>query len=119
MIMRMPESEARVFFYDNEKPITAHIEARPGLIKPQQEGLEGLTKIMQEVWGAENYKELEKWGGIATGYANALRDIDLISKSELTDIIEVIDWAGRKTKRRIEAVRHPFWSRIKRKMVSV
>lgn len=117
MKMSMPKSEVRIFFRDDEKPITAHIEARPGLIESQQKGLERLTKIMQEVREAESFKELAEWGMIATGYANALHDIDLVSEKELSDIIEVLDRAGQKTLKRIEAVRHPFWSRIKRKMV--
>lgn len=117
MMMKNAKSEVRIFFGDDEKPITARIEARPGMIKPQQKGLEKLTKIMQEVREAESYKELAKWGMLATGYANALHDIDLVSEKELSDIIEVLDRAGQKTLKRIEAARHPFWSRIKRKMV--
>lgn len=118
MIMKIPKSEVKIFFGDEEKPITAHIEARPGMVKSQQKGLERLTKIMEEVREAESYKELAKWGMLATGYANALHDIDLVSEKELLDIIEVLDRAGQKTLKRIEAVRHPFWSRIKRKMVT-
>lgn len=124
MIMRMPASEVRVIFGEDERMqrgevMTARIKARPGLMRPQRKGAEGLTKMLQEIQEAESYKELEKWGGIATGYANALCDIDLVSKRELADIIGVIDRAGWKAMERIEAVRHPFWSRIKRKLVSV
>lgn len=122
--MKMPNSEVRVFYesegrQQEKKTTTVYIKARTGLIRPQRQGVEGLAKITRKLLGAKSYKELEKWGGIATGYANALYDIDLISRSELADIIEVIDRAGWKVTERIEAARHPFWSRIKRRMVSV
>lgn len=96
---------------------TARIAMRRGMRQQQETGLRELNKLLQDIKEAKDRESVVALTGIATGYANAMRHFDLISASELKDVIEVIGQAGEKTASRIKSANRPFWLQIFRKRV--
>ncbi len=93
-------------------PKNACIVARRGVRTQQETGLKQINGMLQEIKGAERENEAIKWGLIAAGYANGMFCGDLMSKSELHDVIQVIDQTFTKAELRIKATRRPFWKRM-------
>lgn len=93
-------------------PKNAYIVARRGVRTQQETGLKQINEMLQEIKGAERENEAIKWGLIAAGYANGMFCGDLMSKSELHDVIQVIDQTFTKAELRIKATRRPFWKRM-------
>ncbi len=87
---------------------TARIAVRRGVRRQQETGLKELNKLLQDIREAKDRESVVAQTGIATGYANAMRHFDLISASELKDVIEVIGQAGERATSRIEAASRPF-----------
>lgn len=96
---------------------TARILMRHGLGRQQKEGLEDLNRMLKEIRETGSMAEAVKWGMVASGYANGMCCGNLMSKSELHDVIQVIDQAFRKAELRIKSADSPFWLRIIRKKV--
>ncbi len=96
---------------------TARIVVRRGMRQQQETGLKELNKLLQDIREAKDRESVVAQTGIATGYANAMRHFDLISASELKDVIEVIGQAGERATSRIEAASRPFWLQMFRKRV--
>lgn len=95
----------------------ACIIGRRDVREQQETGIKQLNEMLQEMKETESKVEAIKWGLIATGYANGMYCGDLMNKSELRDVIQVIDQTYKKAELRIEAASRPFWSRIFRKRV--
>lgn len=96
---------------------SACIIGRRDVREQQETGIKQLNEMLQEMKETESKNEAIKCGLIAAGYANGMYCGDLINKSELRDVIQVIDQAYKKAEQRIEAASRPFWSRIIRKRV--
>lgn len=90
----------------------ACIVARRGVRRQQETGLKQINEMLQEIKGTESEAQAIKWGLFAAGYANGMYCGDLMSKSELNDVIQVIDQTFTKTGLRIKTARRPFWKRI-------
>ncbi len=100
-----------------ELPKTARIAMRRGARQQQEKGLKELNEMLREIRETNDKAEAIKWGMIAAGYANGMCCGDLLSKSELNDVIQVIDQTFKKAEIRIEAASRPLWSHIIRKWV--
>lgn len=104
----------------NMIPKSVCIVARSGnkVARQQQEtGLEQLNEMLRAIRETGDKVEAIKWGMVAAGYANGMCCGDLISKSELHEVIGLIDQTFKKTELRIEAAKRPFWARFIRKWV--
>ncbi len=82
---------------------TVRISRRFGMERQQAAGMKELNKLLQDIRVAKDRESVVVQTGIATGYANAMHHFDLISESELNDVIEVIGQAGERATSRIEA----------------
>lgn len=96
---------------------TAHIAVRRGMRRQQEAGLKEINEMLRKIRETSNKEEAMKWGIVAAGYANGMCCGDLMSKSELYEVIQVIDQIYKTTESRIEDVSRPFWLRIIRKWV--
>ncbi|MCM1217251.1 MAG: hypothetical protein NC548_22350 [Lachnospiraceae bacterium] len=96
---------------------TARITARRAARQQQEAGLEQLNDMLRKMRETDSKAEAVKWGMVAAGHANGMCCGDLISKSELNDVIGVIDQTYQKAELRIKAAKRPFWARIIRKRV--
>lgn len=96
---------------------TARILTRRGMREKQEISLKELNKLLQEIRKAKDHKDVITQTGIATGYANAMYHLGLMSEGELKDVIVVIGQAGEQTARQIKAEKRPLWTRIIRKKV--
>lgn len=93
-------------------PKTACIVARRGVRQQQETGIRQINEMLQEIKETENMAEAIKWGYVAAGYVNGMYCGDLMGKSEMHDVIQVIDQTFAKTELRIRAAHRPFWKRI-------
>lgn len=96
---------------------TARITARRAARQQQEAGLEQLNEMLRKMRETNSKAEAVKWGMVAAGYANGMCCGNLISKSELNDVIGVIDQTYQKAELRIKAAKRPFLARIIRKWV--
>ncbi|MDE5820679.1 MAG: hypothetical protein K2N41_04495 [Lachnospiraceae bacterium] len=87
---------------------TARVIIRRGRFRQQAEGLKIINQTLQEITKTENRDDVHAHTGIATGYANAMRDLGLMSESELDDVIAVIGQAGERALHRIETTKPLF-----------
>ncbi len=101
-----------------EMPKTARIVMRRGMRQQQETGLKELNRLLQDIRAAKDRESVVAQTGIATGYANAMRHFDLISASELKDVIGVIGQTGERAASRIEAAGRPSWQRVIRKFAA-
>ncbi len=96
---------------------TAYIAVRRDARKQQETGLEQLNEMLRKIRETDSKAEAIKWGLVAAGYADGIHCGDLISKSELDDVIEVIDQTYKEAELRIKTTKHPFRRHIIRRWV--
>lgn len=88
---------------------------RRGHRRQQLEGLAVVAKQIKGITETKNKEDVYGCAGIATGYANAMREYGLISAEELKDVIELIGEIGEDALGRIEREKRPVFLRaIKR-----
>lgn len=100
---------------DVEMLKTARIHEVRGFRKQQETGMRELNKMLQVMRDTEEKRILIEAGILAAGYANGMNCAGLMTKSELHDVIEVIDQAFVKAEQRINDVRRPLRAYFKRK----
>lgn len=100
---------------DVEMLKTARIHEVRSFRKQQEIGLKELNKMLQIMRVTDDKKEVIKVGILAAGYANGMNCAGLMTKSELHDVIEVIDQAFVKAEKRINDARRPLWAYFARK----
>ena len=84
---------------------TARIVLRQGRIRQQVDGLKIINQTLQEITKATSSDDIHAQTGIATGYANAMQNLGLMSEDELKEIIAVIGQAGERALHRIETTK--------------
>ncbi|MDE6421250.1 MAG: hypothetical protein K2K87_12115 [Lachnospiraceae bacterium] len=87
-------NKEKITFIDVSTLKIARIELKYGKMKQQEEGLRVIYNALKEITEATSSDNVIMMVGVATGYANAMQHFNLISSSELEDIVEVIKYAG-------------------------
>lgn len=87
---------------------SARIVLRRGCFHQQYTGVKTINQTLQKIAKAESRDDVHAQTGIATGYANAMWEMGLMSESELNDIIAVIGQAGERALHRIETTKPLF-----------
>lgn len=87
---------------------TASVILRAECFQDQAEGLKILNGTLKEIETTASRDTVIGQVGIATGYANAMQHLELMSESELEDIIAVIKQTGERSLRRIETTKPIF-----------
>lgn len=100
---------------DVEMLKTARVHEVRGFRKQQEIGMKELNKMLQVMRDTEEKKMLFGTGVYASGYANGMECAGLMTKSELHDVIEVIDQVYAKAEQRIKGARRQFWTYFTRK----
>lgn len=94
---------------------TARVHEVRGFRKQQETGMKELNKMLQVMRETEEKRMLFGTGVYASGFANGMECAGLMTKSELHDVIEVIDQVYERAEQRINAARRPFLAYFTRK----
>lgn len=86
----------------------ARVVLRRGLLCQQMEGLKIINMALREITKAESRNDVYAQTGIATGYANAMKNYGLMSEDELNDVVDVIGQEGERALHRIETTKPLF-----------
>ena len=81
---------------------TARVVLRRGRGRQQVEGLKIINQTLKKITNAVSRDEVHVQAGIATGYANAMQNVGLMSEDELIDIVDVIEQAGERALFRVK-----------------
>ncbi len=87
---------------------SARIVLRRGCFHQQYTGVKTINQTLQKIAKAESRDDVHAQTGIATGYANAMWEMGLMSESELNDIIALIGQEGERALHRIETTKPLF-----------
>lgn len=93
---------------------TARVHEQRNVREQQKTGLKQLNEMIQKINAADKMPEALKWGLLAAGYANGMQCGDLMSESELNDVIQVIDQTFMKSELRFKAENRP-WNRFRKR----
>lgn len=84
------------------------VKAKRGRMAQQAHGIEVMAKLIREIYAAEEREDIIARAGIATGYANAMRTVDLIDGAELQAMIDMLQQIGENMLDKAESLRRPF-----------
>lgn len=88
------------------------IHAARGRLKEQEEAMQQFTKLAQEARQAEDRESVFAKTGLAAGFANGILRAGLITKDELTQLVDMLDRAGSDRLAELDKKKAPVFHRI-------
>lgn len=98
---------------------STHIRLKYEMYGQREETLKDLSDFIKMIRIAKDREEVIACAWLATGCANTIKRMDLISERELNEIIEIISKEGARAIHRIETAHCPKWKKFIKRVIGI